>query len=223
MPCRAGKPPSDEGKGCSRPHPRSACPRVITCGQGPLASRRGSLLLCGPWPHVMRLRPGRPRMRTLRWPSFALARFRLLRALTGARLVSAALTRHAGSFSSVTGAGFRSGALTRATTRSARRSGPMRVSAPNLWLGCPHSRMAPVVTSGRPYGSEGAPCLCLEPHSWWSARPARTSFSLTPKTRQSWMACAQAGHTLTEPWVRRIRGGRAVRGGLRACVLFRRR
>jgi hypothetical protein len=59
MPSPGGKPPSDEVQELLAPHPRSACPRVITWVQGPLALRSGLVfVVCGPWSHVMRLRPG---------------------------------------------------------------------------------------------------------------------------------------------------------------------
>jgi hypothetical protein len=51
----------------SRPHPRPTCQRVITCAQGPLASRCGlSPLFAAPGHMVMRRCPGRPRVRTLK-------------------------------------------------------------------------------------------------------------------------------------------------------------
>jgi hypothetical protein len=112
MPCRAGKPPSDEGKSGSRPHPRSACPRVITCGQGPLAFRRGSLLFLRPLATCDEASPRPTEDEDTQRAFFCAGALRLLRALTGARSRSGALTGHASTFSSVTGAGFRAGALT---------------------------------------------------------------------------------------------------------------
>jgi hypothetical protein len=66
-PRRTGRPPSDEVQGILAPSSSADLPEVITWVQGPLALRSGLVfVVCCPRPHVIRLRPGRPRMRTLR-------------------------------------------------------------------------------------------------------------------------------------------------------------
>jgi hypothetical protein len=66
-----GRPPKRRTKGSAWPHLRTACPRVITWVQGPLASRSGLVFaVCGPWTHVRRLRPGHTEMRTHQPPFY---------------------------------------------------------------------------------------------------------------------------------------------------------
>jgi hypothetical protein len=74
-PRRTGKPPKDEGwlglvggRGFA-PSSSPGLPEGNHMGPGAADLRLGFLFaVCGPWAHVIRLRPGRPRMRTLKPP-----------------------------------------------------------------------------------------------------------------------------------------------------------